>query len=558
MIRLPRIALFLAAIALSCSGADGSKRFGALAVRTDVVSSLACGSRMSCSRASGPVTVTNIAVADWAIGNTRWYALDGDAGSDANAGYSDSSAAAAGLVAVATDAQLNAILPVNGAGRNVVVLVKSRAAAGTYGALTSWTQGRYGYRTFLARATVTDSTAGSTAFLDDTTDRTMAGGVILTGTETAGYHPTGSPTTRAIQFVKVTNGLTPGWAAEPALPAGARLRWDAATTTTALRGIKRTILKVTGGNIVEVNKLLPAVPAAGDTAYVDMPGVLYGQVVFAGGSTRTEGVGSNYSIVGFQTTSATSGARGFGITGNAAAAFCWHNASAGLFNLTHGSLILNSVYPANATTATTTDTGGACRSAASMTISAFEIFSTVTGNSPFIQGTLGMARGAAAEVMAGFVAGAGMTFDKISNVATTDADPDAIGTTAAQTSSGVRDSRIIGPGTDSGLYIGSPSQIHALEIINMGALPAVYVAAAGITVMIVGPLSGSTGNTGVCLDLTNSYASTIVLRSTPTCTGSTADVRMGGGTGTKSWATLVSAGATGTTDANGNKVIYAP
>src|SRR5574342_1023192 len=104
-------------------------------------------------------------VADWT--GTRFFAIDYDAGSDAAAGFSDVSLAAAGLVAKKTWAGFLAIFPTVGRGQIAVVGIKPRAAGATYldpDAVTPTAQvlrGVVGYNRLVIRATADFSNSTS-------------------------------------------------------------------------------------------------------------------------------------------------------------------------------------------------------------------------------------------------------------------------------------------------------------------------------------------------------------------------------------------------------------
>lgn len=131
--------------------------------------------------------------AAWTLGSFRWYALDYDGGNDANAGYSDVSPAAAGLVALKTWQGLLAILPANGAGRSVEIVIKARAAGATYLRQDGVTAADLDLRPLLnygrlsIRGTATEPTANAVAFAGDAADQIFCGAQIATGWNAAGY-----------------------------------------------------------------------------------------------------------------------------------------------------------------------------------------------------------------------------------------------------------------------------------------------------------------------------------------------------------------------------------
>lgn len=216
-------------------------------------------------------------VADWGTaGSVRYFACDGTNGSDANAGWSDASQAAAGAVAVKTLARLLQIVPKFGNGRKARVAIRS----GNYASdATLDLSGFAGYGVLIFIGTDTVASAGSTAFLGDTNDTICAGMTTATGMNTAGYNPTaysvaadGTPTIT----LQLAGGGAPAFPAAPARPYGCRLRFDVASTTAALRNFADSVLLVPtggGGAQLVIGEPLPASPVIGDVCYVEMPNV---------------------------------------------------------------------------------------------------------------------------------------------------------------------------------------------------------------------------------------------------------------------------------------------
>lgn len=245
--------------------------------------------------------------ANWALGITRVYAVDSLNGSDANKGYADPAStstadyaiacAAAGLVAKKTFSGLGAIFPRVGAGR-LVEVVAANGGVNTvkvYGeSLESAIGGNIGYRSGVAvRGTGTNTTAGCTAFDGSASDCIYQGAITATGMNAAGYHPTGAPTTTGVQCLTFAGGA-PGFAAEAAatMPLGAIVRFDANTTTAALRNIRRKVEQVTGADTVTFATALSAVPVAADTFYIEMPGVTLTTCVLGNNCTQATPAGA--------------------------------------------------------------------------------------------------------------------------------------------------------------------------------------------------------------------------------------------------------------------------
>ncbi len=222
--------------------------------------------------------------ATWEFG--RIYAIDGVNGDDTNTGYQDlggstaldyaNACQAAGAVAKRTFAGLAEIFPRVGNNRHVEIVI----AAGTYAAeITDLISGATGYQSFIVRGTVTDPTAACVAFDGSAADLISSGGVTVTGANGPGYNFVAG-TRREISLAKVGGG-DPGFLADKTFggicPFGWRLRFDAATTTAALRNKCFQICKVTGTDTVKFGRTLPVVPAITDTCYVEMAGVQTGQ-----------------------------------------------------------------------------------------------------------------------------------------------------------------------------------------------------------------------------------------------------------------------------------------
>src|SRR6185312_1547473 len=112
------------------------------------------------------------------------------------------------------------------------------------------------------------------------------GGVTATGTNAAGYDLTGTPTTNAFS-VQLHGGGAASLGAEPSL-IGYRFRFDAATTTVALRNQTRMIIGNTSSAIT-VDTAEGASPVAGDLGFIEMPGLAVGTLASTVGGTTLTG-----------------------------------------------------------------------------------------------------------------------------------------------------------------------------------------------------------------------------------------------------------------------------
>ena len=221
----------------------------------------------------------------WEEGVVRYYAVDYDNGDDTNAGYSDASMAAAGVVALKTLEQLRLVLPRTGNGRTAVIAVAARAAGATYRNIADSADdilefvGFSGYQKIVVRGTGTVATAGATAFANDTADKIACGAKIATGTNVGGYNPSGSISTSTFDC-QLSGGGAPGLTAEPAL-VGKRIRFDSTTATVALQNVCRMIYS-NDTDTITVDRNLPATPTASDVFYIEDPGVVVGGHIVSG------------------------------------------------------------------------------------------------------------------------------------------------------------------------------------------------------------------------------------------------------------------------------------
>jgi hypothetical protein len=254
----------------------------------------------------------SLCCADWALDTIRYYAVNNQTGSDANLGYSDVSMAAAGAVALKTVEKLQQILPINGAGRNCRVALKRRSDNGVFLAIDGFTPDFWrpvnyvGYD--VGRSSLTGNgfagglyVAATEDFSDTTFDRIHLGGIAAPSTNVPGYNPSGAPTTFIMDCI-LAGGGAPGLPAEPGL-LGWRIRFDAATTTVALRNVCRNIV-LNDTDTIELGRVLPAVPVGTDVFYIEQPGVRLADVKGRGVSAfigiRSDGDFNAENAIAFQ------------------------------------------------------------------------------------------------------------------------------------------------------------------------------------------------------------------------------------------------------------------
>lgn len=199
-------------------------------------------------------------VATWAIGTAtpRYFAIDPTNGSDASAGFSDVSAAAAWAVAKKTFAGFAAIVPTVGAGRSFVLL---------NGAATMGEDFSLGLVSGYDNVHVIGTTDGS----DSAADRILSGAVVASAGPGAGGVWT-CVAGGAVGDIKVAAGL-PSETGATGVTLW-RVRFAANTTTAGLRNVCVGIWANTATDITPCS-LLGTAPAAGDTFFIERPGVLY-------------------------------------------------------------------------------------------------------------------------------------------------------------------------------------------------------------------------------------------------------------------------------------------
>lgn len=207
-------------------------------------------------------------VAQWALTKTRYVCLDYDGGSDLRRGYVEattgSTLTTCSAVAVKTLTKARLLIPSNGNGRSLVLLIKPRAAGATYrtpGNVADDTlnlTGAVGYAYLGVR--------GSTDLTNSASDRITLGAI----QPVAGPGGSGAFTVAAGATTSVFSVSAGSFGATDAV-VGYRFRFDAATTTAALRNVACFINANTGTQITCGTNI--TAPAAGDIGYVEQPGV---------------------------------------------------------------------------------------------------------------------------------------------------------------------------------------------------------------------------------------------------------------------------------------------
>lgn len=235
-------------------------------------------------------------VADWPITTTRYYAVDYVNGNDTNTGYSDVSMAAAGAVALKTLTRWRQVVPILGNGRGFVLAVAGTATGADlqYYKPDGVTlddldfRGLEGYGRYIARTT--------TNFVNDTADKRNCAPAF----GQAGPNGDSSWTVLAGATTSSLTIAAGALTAEPGL-SGMRVRFTG-NVTAALAGQCRMIWFNDGTTIVPGRNFSVA-PAAGDTFYVERPGVSVNEIFVdqkGSGDAITLNNVSGVQVVGFR------------------------------------------------------------------------------------------------------------------------------------------------------------------------------------------------------------------------------------------------------------------
>lgn len=195
----------------------------------------------------------------------RYYAVDYINGIDSRLGYSDVDAATAGTVAIKTLTKLREIVPVFGQGQVIVILVAGNPAGADLQylkpdgiTLDDLDLRLFGYRKVAVRSTRN--------FVNDTADKTILGAAIgVTGPDAGGVWTCGGGST--------TSNIVSASATLPAETTATMMRVRfTGNVTAALANQCRNIWFNDTANIIPGLNLTNA-PAAGDTFYIERPGV---------------------------------------------------------------------------------------------------------------------------------------------------------------------------------------------------------------------------------------------------------------------------------------------
>ncbi len=210
--------------------------------------------------------------------------------------------AMARLTPFKTYERVSQVAPAVGNGANLYVMGKGRVGGATYrnrlntaDQTASWRSNFIGYNRMCCRST------GD--FSDTIFDKIQAGFVPATGTNTAGYSPTGSPTANtfsvqlagggAANLPTETNGISG--------ITGFRIRFDANTATVALRNATGCVWKNTASQIT-ISTNMGTVPSTSDVFYIEMTELQFG----SGTCHYNDTANATISIVGERYTATSS------------------------------------------------------------------------------------------------------------------------------------------------------------------------------------------------------------------------------------------------------------
>lgn len=502
------------------------------------------------SPTSGNVVVNQHLVATWGSdGSTRFFAIDSKNGNDANAGFSDVTQAAAGLVAKKSISSLLQIVPKFGNGRKARIAIRAGSYAGD---VALRFVGFTGYKDLLLIGTDSVASAGAIAFAGDGNDTLCAGMTTATGANAAGYNPTayvvsgdGTPTIT----LQLNGGGPPAFAAPPSRPYGSRLRFDVNSTTVALRNVATTVLNTSGSGSLILSTALPASPVVGDVCYIEMPNVT--------GLTATDLAGTSAELAGLalgnvgSSTALNFDDSSITFSGCDCDRLLW---TGGQINCTP-SIATFSPFP---TTGYTLRSGGGVITGAVVIAaigSGWCDTGAFNGGMVIEQPVFLLLEAFAAKAL--YVEG-GEHAPGFSVV-------ESVGTNAS-TAHGAT-SQIWGVNNGSGLTCGLALHggytVGRIRFSNQGPNPAIRSGGAGSGILLYGASGGvADGNTDVGLDLTpvgafdnnvGSMGLMIALVGNPSVTGTVGDVRLPNGQIT-TWAALL---ATGLADTEGNRFISA-
>jgi hypothetical protein len=397
------------------------------------------------------------------------------------------------------------------------------------------------------KATGTQVNAGAVAFTGDANADIFNGAILVPGLNAAGYNPTAGATTSAIPC-QLNGGGAAALPAEPAAPLGWRIRFDIATATAALRGLCKNITQVQAAQ-VNVNTVLPAVPAVGDVFYIEKAGVIVGGSLL-GMVNCGSGAGQGPCIAGID------------FSGSITMLPSSPPLNLSFCGCTSILLIQSAAFGCNrfyndVASGTTRANGGGLRNSGTFSQNGWGNITALTGYTHAAAGTNGVsiespmgivAQGAFYSKSGLIVWGGGMVADGSTP------QIGSVDTTAPM--------RITGPNADvikpGGItFRGTRTSLDGVSITGVGAVPAIVVIGQCVLMFSsftpAAVITGSTGNTDVGMDLTLAHGSIICLTKgvTPTVTGNLGDVRLAGGQ-IVSWAQLI---ASGMTDSQGNRII---
>jgi hypothetical protein len=437
------------------------------------------------------------------------------------------------------------LLPREGNGANLVVLIAPRINGATYRNrantadqdMASWMSNLSGWNICLIR--------GTTDFSNALSDKITAGFITASSAFASGYNPTAGSTQRLLNCQKVGGGSAglPAESGGVSAISGYRIRFSATTPTVALQNWSTMIYKNTSGSIT-VPDDLPAVPAANDVFFIEQPGVAVGDF----SHSVSQGAGnSNLTIVGI-----------FGMqTGGEDLFFnevvgpgCESRSGVWILSAIETTIFGDVVSPTYGDEA-----GGVVRIGVGLNAFSAIIYPVSAGWDQFaITGTIEATTlnapegnvGAASFLPAGIQVTTAAPASRDSTTALL-----CVGTAPTDPRAPLR---ITSPALPGGVYIADASgvTVYKVDVSNSG-VPLVKIAGVGTVVSLFGITSVDGGNTDVVLDLTSCEGGIVRQLAFLAATATVGDIRLGGGA-IGSWANLAFVNYP---DSNGNDVIGA-
>lgn len=496
-------------------------------------------------------------VATWSQTSPRYYAIDPAAGNDANLGWSDTSMTLAGGAPIKTYEHLRQIVPHHGAGRTAIIAIKTGGVSTSVFKIDGVTLDSVDNREWSGYSELV--VEGTTDFSDNTADRQTAGAAIaLAGPngDSSWTITSGATNANGSFVITVAAGTL---TADPAL-AGKRVRFASTSTIPNAVGqiSSNTSTVITGTSVLFTSVAgTAAAPVAGDTFFIEEPGVVFNnaRIDISSGAGLSDGnnIEGGVTLKGIKLTGSASRIMGFGCRVNTA-----FLDFTGALNPTLRDLSSFQILPASIRINNVVHVTGAGIRAAGMSITT--IYAVV------IQGLVVNTNRPVWFNIYRLASGPGCRFAKGITLQNCGVSPIVNGSSLQgdyfgdPTPSDVFKRTVIdGQTADAGLGAGGIAVsgcklgISNVDITGMGAAPCITIAGQGQCNITVNGVAGSTGNTDVGIDVSATWQGQFLFGVTTanTVTGTAGDIRVAGP------AITTHAGLTTTnvSDKQGNKVL---